>query len=181
MKNLYDILGIKQDASIEEIIISYRKLALTHHPDKGGKEVNFIEIQKAYEILSDKKARANYDAGNLVEEDLKQEALHQLAELLRQTIADGNINDPLSYIKVILTNKNNEAREVLRKVRKTRRLLLYRKKQVINMQVNSNNLIESVILSLRRDNCKNYFQVKRVNRLINLANELIEGYFFKLD
>lgn len=61
MMNYYNILGIKSDASTEEIKKAYRNLAAKHHPDRGGDTAKFQEIQKAYEILSDPEKRAQYD------------------------------------------------------------------------------------------------------------------------
>ncbi|ORX65175.1 hypothetical protein BCR32DRAFT_212128, partial [Anaeromyces robustus] len=63
-KDLYEVLGIKKGASPKEIKAAYYKLAKTYHPDTNkSKEANekFIEIQNAYEILSDDKKRAQYD------------------------------------------------------------------------------------------------------------------------
>jgi len=63
--NLYQTLGVKRDASIEEIRKAYRKLARKHHPDvnPGNKtaEETFKAISTAYEVLSDDKKRAAYD------------------------------------------------------------------------------------------------------------------------
>ena len=58
MKNYYDILGIKKDATLEEIKIAYRKRAKETHPDilKGSNQVN-----EAYMILSLESLRQKYD------------------------------------------------------------------------------------------------------------------------
>ncbi len=61
MKNYYDVLGVSQKASKEEIKKAYYKLAHQHHPDKGGKEKKFKEINEAYQVLSDNKKRSQYD------------------------------------------------------------------------------------------------------------------------
>jgi molecular chaperone DnaJ len=61
MKNYYEILGIEEKATQDEIKKVYRKLAVQHHPDKGGDENKFKEINEAYEILSDPQKRTNYD------------------------------------------------------------------------------------------------------------------------
>jgi len=61
MKDYYQILGISRSASPEEIKKAYYKLAHKHHPDKGGDDKKFKEINEAYQILSDKEKRAQYD------------------------------------------------------------------------------------------------------------------------
>ncbi len=60
-KNYYDILGVKKDASTDEIKKAFRRLARKHHPDAGGTEEKFKEINEAYEVLSDAEKREQYD------------------------------------------------------------------------------------------------------------------------
>jgi len=66
MKNHYQTLGIKRDASNDDIKKAYRKLAQKFHPDKndGDKffEERFKEIQEAYETLSDPYEKGKYDS-----------------------------------------------------------------------------------------------------------------------
>lgn len=57
----YAALSVPRNAALAEIKKSYRKLALKHHPDKGGDESMFKIISAAYEILSDDARRAEYD------------------------------------------------------------------------------------------------------------------------
>lgn len=61
MRDYYQILGVSRDASPEDIKRAFYKLAHKHHPDKGGDEEKFKEINEAYQILSDKEKRAQYD------------------------------------------------------------------------------------------------------------------------
>lgn len=57
----YKILGVPRNATEAEIKKAFRTLARTHHPDAGGDEAKFKEINEAYEVLSDKKKRDLYD------------------------------------------------------------------------------------------------------------------------
>ena len=64
-RDLYAILGVSKSASDKEIRQAYRRLAREHHPDLNpndkAAEVRFKEISEAYEVLSDKQKRAQYD------------------------------------------------------------------------------------------------------------------------
>jgi len=62
MKNLYETLGVDEDATSEEIKKAYKGKAMILHPDRnGGEDRGFDDLRKAYEILSDNERRARYD------------------------------------------------------------------------------------------------------------------------
>lgn len=60
-KDYYKTLGIARNATKDDIKKSYRSLAHKFHPDKGGDEKRFKEINEAYQILSDERKRSQYD------------------------------------------------------------------------------------------------------------------------
>lgn len=57
----YEILGVTKQASQDEIKKAFHKLAHKYHPDKGGDEKKFKEINEAYQVLSDAQKRQQYD------------------------------------------------------------------------------------------------------------------------
>lgn len=60
-ENYYTILGVEKSASEKEVKTAFRALAHKHHPDKGGDEKKFKEINEAYQTLSNKEKRKQYD------------------------------------------------------------------------------------------------------------------------
>ncbi|CDW82635.1 small gtp-binding protein domain containing protein [Stylonychia lemnae] len=60
-RNYYDILEIDRTAEDTAIKKAYKKAALIHHPDKGGSDEMFQQVQEAYQVLQDAVKRADYD------------------------------------------------------------------------------------------------------------------------
>lgn len=60
-KDYYNILGVEKGASKDEVKKAFRKKAHEHHPDKGGDQEKFKEINEAYQVLSDDQKRSQYD------------------------------------------------------------------------------------------------------------------------
>lgn len=69
MRDPYSVLGVTPNASEQEIKSAFRKLAKKHHPDQNAKDPKakerFAEVNSAYEIIGDKKKRAQFDAGEI--------------------------------------------------------------------------------------------------------------------
>lgn len=64
---LYDLLGISSEGTLDEVRAAYRRMARKYHPDVSPPDAaaentrRFIEVQEAYETLSDPSRRATYD------------------------------------------------------------------------------------------------------------------------
>lgn len=92
-KNYYEILGIDDDCSFDDIKSAYRKLAIKWHPDKNKNdkataEIKFKEISKAYQVLSDSDLRKNYDKHGVTSNDVD------------------NLIDPYDMFKHLFENDN---------------------------------------------------------------------------
>ena len=61
MEDFYQILGVNENATQDEIKKAYRKLAIEHHPDKGGNEETFKKISVAFDTIGDENKRSQYD------------------------------------------------------------------------------------------------------------------------
>ncbi len=57
----YDLLGVKPDSSEDVIKSAHKKLAMKLHPDAGGDEAAFGEVQEAFDVLSDADRKMRYD------------------------------------------------------------------------------------------------------------------------
>lgn len=64
-RDYYDLLGISKNATITQIKLAYRKLAKKYHPDRNKMDPKakekFIELQEAYEVLSNPEKKKEYD------------------------------------------------------------------------------------------------------------------------
>ena len=75
MSDYYKILGVTKDSNQTQIRKAFRKLALQYHPDKNKNseesKQKFMEIVKAYEILSDEKSRERYDSNTISDKNIQ--------------------------------------------------------------------------------------------------------------
>jgi len=75
VSDYYKILGVTQEANQTQIRKAFRKLALQYHPDKNKNseesKQKFMEIVKAYEILSDEKSRERYDSNTISDKNIQ--------------------------------------------------------------------------------------------------------------
>eukprot|EP00941_MAST-03F_sp_MAST-3F-sp1_P003463 g3463.t1 len=95
MSDFYQTLGISRDADLKTIKKAFRKLAVKHHPDKGGDPEKFKQVSEAYATLSDPEKKRDYDrfgkrsgGGNAGRSAGFQQA--QAEELFRQFFAGGD-------------------------------------------------------------------------------------------
>lgn len=61
MKNYYDVLGVNEQSTSADITKAYKNLAKKHHPDRGGDQAKFQEINEAHDTLKNSQKRHDYD------------------------------------------------------------------------------------------------------------------------
>ncbi len=76
-RNPFIVLGLSRNCSQKEVKEAYKRLALASHPDRGGKQEDFIEISKAYKILSSNSLKSEWEAKQSKEEIWKSPRYHE--------------------------------------------------------------------------------------------------------
>ena len=102
MSDLYDTLGVDNDADKSAINKAYKKKAMKVHPDRGGDTDEFKKLQRAHAVLSNDEARARYDSTG--EEDVapaQDNAINELGMLLADAV-EKNRSDPIRHCTQLL-------------------------------------------------------------------------------
>ena len=92
MKDYYKALDLDKTASHEDIKKQYKKLAMLHHPDRGGDVDKFKDIGEAYEILSDDQKRQQYDCGGFNNDNIMHSNINP-EDIFRQFFGNMNIHE----------------------------------------------------------------------------------------
>lgn len=100
----YATLGVKKDASKDEIKRAHHKRVSKSHPDKGGNKEEFLAVQRSYEILSNDEQRKRYDETGDTSEpvSLRERCLTELARLAIHVVneaADHKARDLVKMMK----------------------------------------------------------------------------------
>jgi molecular chaperone DnaJ len=115
MKHYYEILGVENDASPDEIKRAFRKLARESHPDANPDdptaEARFREVAEAYEVLSDPDKRARYDRGDTV--DFSNLFGGSLDDLLRSVFGDSGLFGDAGFFGTAGRTARRRGRDVL--------------------------------------------------------------------
>lgn len=87
----YNTLGVKRGASDDDIKKAYRKMAMKYHPDRGGDEKKFKEVEEAYRTLSDPEKRQMLDMG--IDPNKQQGGFRQQGSPFEFHFNSGNMDD----------------------------------------------------------------------------------------
>lgn len=188
--DLYQILGVQRDATVEEIRAAFRALAKKAHPDVGGSEELFLQLQLAHDTLIDAETRNEYDKTGRIkkqktEDDaVFQEAMKAINQMVMQVLQlkdDQILVDPIeAFLEAIADQKKKvlEAEAALIKlIAKAEKLV----KRWHRKTAGQPNLIVKMIESYIRNQQDKLPILANDLKIIAKAVEIVSDYTFDVD
>jgi len=175
----YATLGVAPDADAAAIKAAYRRRSTQAHPDKpGGSHEKMQAINAAYDVLSDKRRRAAYDAG---QDDphhrptLEERAQRALVEMFTSAIASPSETDLLAAVNGMISVGTDAAIASRRQLERAIRRLQAHQGKVIRKD-GGYNLVEDVISGQLQQQRRQLDQVLEALELFALARRLMADF-----
>ena len=184
--NLYKIIGVKKNATRDQIKNAYRDKARELHPDKGGDNEEFGIIAKAYHVLSDKENRERYDRTGV---EVAVSFIEQKAQGLLQTMFNMCI-DKIGVEGILTFNVIKRTKELLKTELDA---TIEQKKKVIERK----KALEKITKRIKHKNKLNAFTLVIKHRIdqedkkskviseqieaVKIAQKMLKDYGFKFD
>ena len=174
-KDLYEILGIKKDATEEQIKKAYRDKSMEFHPDKGGNPDDFKELKFAYDILKDKEKRYEYDRTGMADPDERKESATEILQTLFTDIIFGAGAEELLRADIIgyARQKVTENQVKLRAdipIGQRKLKILQKVKSKIKHNSESPNILENIVT---KEIENTMFELKNIRTKMALNGEVI--------
>lgn len=143
----YTVMGLNKSSTPNEIKKAYNKLAMKHHPDKGGDEEKFKELQAAYEILSNDNNRKAYDLvdHNVITNRISDMFTKDLENLVSELDKDNNFLNQLESKKI----NTDKYLETILDVKKTAKFEMRGNNKIFSKSVNKDRLTKFSNKNLR--------------------------------
>lgn len=183
MKDYYKILEVSSSASEEEIKKSYRNLCKKYHPDLSKESSDiFLEIQEAYETLSDPEKRKAYDKFgedkiDFIKEDLENKIFNNLLSLASPNSQKSKV---FSLVKSQLDSEDNECREEMvrlkeyyGKLRSVYKKVQFQGEECENIDRKLKDIINKIVSKFR--------ELRRKREIIKIQLDLLKEYSIKED
>lgn len=182
--SFYDLLGVPRDANLRAIKAAYRRRAKELHPDTpGGDKHRFVELGRAYRVLTDVDLRARYDATGSVDE-----ADFNVAEnIFRQALVDGlgqiiaQAGDQVEEVDIIGALRDNVDRQwkvagQQIEAAKARKAKLERLKERITRTGEGRNLFVDVLITQVQQIEGSIRAGERAFRILGLCRDELANY-----
>jgi curved DNA-binding protein CbpA len=184
-KTLYDVLGVDDEADEKVIKKAYREKVKTCHPDIGGDPLEFQEVQRAYDVLSDPERRAKYDNTGEVDDEAKQEnpAIRILADIFERVV-DSKMPPTMNYVesmKEILRNSLSEIQSATtnNKGARSRYNVLIKKFKKKNNP--KDNMFKAALEAKLRDCDEKERSINGAKAGLEAALKMLDDYEFEVD
>jgi len=189
VKTLYEILVVPKNASTIVIKEAFKKLAMEHHPDKGGDSDEFIKVQQAYEILSDPKSRKLYDETGFIpnmneESMIISKAKNNLIQALRGIISSQQFSmnpdrfDIMGYMRKLVSDNKDNITGILSQ--KNKQIVLTQKvlKKLIRKTKTDSSFLHDSINSMILEIQNEINQITTDLKTIDMMDSLIQDYSY---
>jgi len=185
--NLYEILGVDPKAPITAIRAAYMRLAKVHHPDKGGSEQKFQQLQLAYNVLKDETKRAHYDETGETqpkaseEEEFQNKVLMFLNSVVQYVVFNDNLT-PFDNLQAIciemceqkLKELDDEINAIRSAEKKIRRVVKRWKRKTPGKQDFIAGLLTQKLEEVRRK----ITLVRNTRKIVEATKEILVDYDF---
>ena len=189
MKSLYEILGVAKNSSTIVIKEAFKKLAMEHHPDKGGDADEFIKVQQAYEILSDPKSRKLYDETGFIpnmneESMIISKAKNNLIQALRGIITSQPFAmnpdrfDIMGTMRKLVTDNKDNITGMLNQKNKQIKLTQKVLKKLTKKTKTESSFLHDSINSMISEIQSEINQITLDLKTIDIMSELIQEYSY---
>lgn len=174
-------MGLNKDADPKEIKRAYREAAKTHHPDKGGDEQEFKEVQEAYATLSDPSKKERYDRGEPVEgESRESKAKRNLCKVF-DAVVDAELFDPAHSNLIMLMEGEINEKTLQMQSDKEEMEISIRKLEDIGSRINNADIlidnVDNSILMIKAS----IAHVTEEIEVSELMKEMLEGAEYEED
>lgn len=154
--SLYETLGVEKDASPDTIKKAFRKLAMKHHPDRGGDRATMQAVQLAYDVLMDADRRVRYDETGSTDSQptTREKAAEALTQLVNQVIDlidkgegdDADFTDPLVIVRdqihAAVKQQDEQRKKAERRIAHRRKVL----KRLRRKEGEGQDLLQAVLM-----------------------------------
>jgi DnaJ-class molecular chaperone len=182
-KTPYDILGIAIDASVNEIKKAFRNKSKSAHPDKGGSEEAQSEINGAYMILSDPKAKEHFDRTGAEKEasDISKDLMSLVGSVINQVV-NSREGHKFMDIPEICRGVCQKAIETgYREIEASEKNIQKYKDMHSRFEENGNNPFRLVLEDMMRSEEQSIARNDEMNKTNESVLELLDDYTYRQD
>lgn len=180
---LYEILGVPENATPEQIKAAYRKLVQKWHPDrKDGNAEKFHQVQRAYDILMGEHTRELYDAtgSHTTPDDERTAALTEVSGLLFTVIEQAETDDILAIMRRVIKDKQKKiAADIVQTRQEIRRYARVTKR--LKVAAGKKNILAEMLAAATRKAEMSITLQEQYKRRGDLMLEILADYGYEIE